>query len=143
MARHLGFASREELLNSMTAQQAQQWEIFGKMEPFPEDKIVNVLIRAFAIFANGTLKKKNGQKWTEKDFEINYFSPIPYKKKIQPLNKMKSMLYAIGSAFGGKNKQNNNDGVKVNPYRIKYEAEKYIPRRFDPPKNPVKKRNKK
>lgn len=133
MARHLGFPSKEKLLESMSAQQAQQWEVFGILEPFPEDRIIHTLQYIAAIFANGTLKKKNGGKWTVKDFQVTYFTPIERAKKALPLGKMKDMVLAIGAAFGVKVKQKKQD-----PYRLKYEAEKYIPKRYSPPKNLVK-----
>ena len=138
-ARNLGFPTKESLLQAMTAQQAQQWEVFASIEPFPEDKIIQALAHIAAIFANGTLKKKNSSKWKMDDFLIKYFTP-PVKVKEQSVSTMKSMLYAIKDAFGSKSK---NDSQKVknrNPYRIKYEAEKYIPRRSTPPLNPVKRR---
>ena len=121
----------------MTAKQAIEWETFAALEPFGDDKIVQALAYIASIFANGTLKKKGNVPWKMEDFLIKYFRPPEKKTKAQPLDQMKKMIYAIGSAFGAKGTKGK---VKLpeDKHRIKYEAEKYIPRRTTPPVNTVR-----
>ena len=124
----------------MEAREAQQWELFAALEPFPDDKIINALAYIASIFANGQLKKKGGAKWKMDDFLIKYFTPPQKKQKPQSLSKMKQMVMAIGEAFGAKGVKK--DKPKLDRHRIKYEAQKYLPKRTTPPKNPIKRSKK-
>ena len=137
-ARNLGFASTEELFSKMTAKQMQEWETFGAIEPFPEDKIVQALAFIASIFANGTLKKIDKSPWTMEDFIFKYFS-APKKVKKQSTSTMKKMFNVLGQAFGKKEKEIEKERKKRrNKHRIKYKLQESIPRRMTPPANPVK-----
>lgn len=125
----------------MTAQEAQEWETFNSIVPFPHQQIIDVITLVATIFANGTLKKKNQQPWIRKDFLMEYFKPEIKKVKPQKLSAMKTVVQLIGVAFGSKKtKQTKEISLERerNKHRIKYEAEKYIPKRTTPPVNPIK-----
>ena len=114
----------------------QEWEIFATFEPFPEDKIVQHLAHIASVFANANFKKKHGDKWTMEDFLLKYFSPPQKKVKKQTASQMKEALLSIAGAVN--RKVFKKERPKRDPYKIKYEAQRYIPVRKTPPVNPVR-----
>ncbi len=116
----------------MSGKEAQEWEMYNLINPFPEDKIINALGHIATIMANAFLKRTDHKKWERKDFIPEYFTEIKKSKKQNPKDLKKGALAfasRINNAFNRKPKKEEKKKTKKHVYAL----EKLIKMRTSPP----------
>ena len=81
LARRWGEKDVDALLESMTAEQAMEWEMHALVSPFPEDKIINAFATFAAFVGNVFAQKKDKTPWKVEDFVPKYTMSDKEKEK--------------------------------------------------------------
>ena len=149
MAQMTGHIDPDILLGKISAKTSEKWEHYRATEPWPEEKIVYVLVNMATKFAGALLKKQDGSGFTPEDFLPPSMVSKEQRKEMyakqsqnQPATK-ETLAGIVGKgslastdidAIEFENPQDQKKWESIREKRKKWEEQ--FPKRTTPPKNP-------